>query len=243
MRLGEHDADVCAGGVPLFQGRLDRARVTVCVLVLLEHRTHLLHEVRIPLGVEPGPLRCRWPGNPVVVLHILRNGDLPGLAPVDGVIDLLQQLPAIGNILGRIPVPEDVADIGRRVQAQAVKPVVPQPGDGIVYQVLASQPGRSPAVTPTGSAGAGHPGSGRRRSRSLPAGPAAIELPQNRIRRAEVVVDHVEDHRDAQPVGCAHERLEAIRATVGTLGRTAPPGHIPTRPRPRTWPAAAARPR
>jgi hypothetical protein len=40
-------------------------------------------KVRLPLGVEAGPPTHGRPGHPVVVLHVLGDGQLPRLAGVD----------------------------------------------------------------------------------------------------------------------------------------------------------------
>ena len=122
----------------------------------------------------------------------------------------------------------DGADVGGAVEAQAVDVVFLEPHQDVVEDELADL-----AASVIG------PGVAPRRVRpvvvvevdaaAIVLAPA-VELPEIEVARAEVVVNDVEDHRDALLVGALDELLERQRASVGGLNRKDMGGVVAPRP-------------
>ena len=90
-----------------------------------------MHEARAPLRAESGAARALRFGHPLVVLHVLGDGELPGLARLHLAIDPLQQAPALGQVGA-----SGVADVVGGIEAQPVATMLLQPEQGIVAQEL-----------------------------------------------------------------------------------------------------------
>ena len=98
-----------------------------------------------------------------------------------------------------------VVDGMYRVQAQAVETVFQQPHQGVIQEEI---PHFTPVEVDTGAPGRVHVF--LEETFGVLAEVVAIG--------AEVVVDHVEDHRQAVFVGAVDQVLELIRRAVGSLG-------------------------
>src|SRR4029077_11908652 len=129
--------------------------------------------------------------DPVVVLQVLCDRDLPGLPPTDLVVQPLQQAPAVRKIVGRgVGVPVAIADIDHGIEPQPVQPVLVEPEQRVVTDVLAylraavvgarvaPQRARTRVVVKVDAA-------------VVVAAAPAVEAPEVEIARSEMVVDDV----------------------------------------------------
>src|SRR5207248_1031208 len=95
-----------------------------------------VHEAGTPLRAKTGAARADVSGDPLVVLHVLGDRDLPGLAGVDLRVDPLHHSPAVGDVRARVAVGSpDVADPAGRVPSQPVAIALLEPAQGIVADV------------------------------------------------------------------------------------------------------------
>src|ERR1019366_85364 len=77
--------------------------------------------------------------DPVVVLEVFGDRDLPRKLAVLRVVDRLQEEPALGNVRAFIPaVGHGAANVERRVESQPVGLVVPEPHHRVVAKELAN---------------------------------------------------------------------------------------------------------
>jgi hypothetical protein len=106
-----------------------------------------VQEAGVPLGVEPGPAGAGALGDPLVVLHVLGDAELPWLAAVDLVVDPAHQLPAVGEVGARVAAAVDVADVAGGIPAEPVEAVLLQPQQRVVAEELADL---GPAVVRAG---------------------------------------------------------------------------------------------
>ncbi len=141
----------------------------------------------------------------------------------------MQQQTAVGDRLIRAAAAVDRADVGGGVETQSVDPVILQPGERVIADELADLGAtviraRTPAVRLRTAIA--EPPCAVEVDPALPAGARAVEHPQNRVGRAEVVIDDIEDHRDARLVRRAHQVLQAVRAAVGERNAERHPGVI-----------------
>ena len=172
-------------------------------------------ELGVPLRAEPGAAGANVLGEPIVVLQVLGDGDPAGEFLRDLAIDPLEQAPA----LGQVPVAGavDGANELGAVETDAVDMVFLEPHEDVIEEIL----------TDLASSVIG-PGFTPRRDgpvvvvevdpAAIVLGPA-VELPKIEVAGAQVVVDHVQDHRDALLVGALDELFERQRASVGGLHR------------------------
>ena len=134
-----------------------------------------------------------------------------GCCAADLVVDPLQQAPAIREIVGRVVVvPVAIANIDDGIETQAVQPVLVEPEQRVVADVLAHfraavigagiAPGRVGAAVVVKVDAAV----------VVDAAPA-VEAPEIEIARSEVVVDHIEHHGDALGVRRFDEPVQALR--------------------------------
>ena len=190
----------------------DLRHVASAVPGLLDHVTHVVHEP-IPLTVEAGAANAGGLADPVAVVEVLGHRDLAGELRVDLVVAPLQHAPGVGQFL---PVLVGAADVLGAVPAQAVHPELVQPHQRVVPDELA------------------HLGAAVVRSRVAPRRGGlrgvvveedaaevvlapAIELPHVEVGGAQMVVDHVVQHRDAARVRRIHEALQVVRRAVGAF--------------------------
>ncbi len=195
-----------------------RKRIHVAGLVLgrYDSAAQIVHEACAPLGAKTRPAPSQGLGDPLIVLHVLGDRDLPRLPRLRFPVDPSEQPPAVGQIGAgiRIAAP-DIADPSRGVEAKPVAAMLLQPEQRIVAQEL---PDFATSVI---------------RARVAPRrcaapvvvkidAPAAVlaptvESPEIEIIRAEVVVDNVVNDRDPALVGGVDQRLKSIRAAVVLL--------------------------
>ena len=168
-------------------------------------------EVGVPLRAEPGAAGPNVLGEPLVVLQVLGDGDPAGIFLSDLAVDPLEQAPAIGQVLAAGT--GEGMNVGGAVEAEAVDMIFLEPHEDVVEDILSDL---AASVIGTGV-------SPRRMrpvvvvevdSAAIVLGPA-VELPKIEVPRAKVVVNDVEDHRDAVSVGALDELLERQRAAVG----------------------------
>ena len=109
------------------------------------------------------------------------------------------------------------ADVKGHVEAQPVEVVLVQP----VHRVVADEPAHLLATVVGAGVAPGCLGAPVvvEVDATLVVLAPPVELPQVQVARTEVVVDHVEDHRDSPLVRLAHERLERLRTAVRRLHR------------------------
>jgi hypothetical protein len=180
----------------------------------LQHGADGVHERRVPLRPEAGAALGDGGVEGVVALEVLGNRDAAGEFGGHGGVDLLQGAPAVGEGL-LVRVGRAAAHVERHVEAQAVHVKAAQPHARVVHEVGADfraavvgagvAPGRLAAVVVVEVDAA-----------AIVLAPP-VEAPQVEVGGAEVVVDHVHEHRHAARVGLAHEGLEGIGAAVGAL--------------------------
>ncbi len=172
-----------------------------------------MDETGVPLRAEARPARAGVLHDPFVILQVFGNGQVIGRELGHFLVDPLHEAPAVGQIVGRfVVVAVDVADVGGSIPTQAVNLVLVQPRQGVIAQHLAHfgsaivgprvAPGRLGAVVVIevdAAAVALRP---------------AVEAPQVKVARPQVVIDHVEDDGDAMTVSRFDELLEAQHAAV-----------------------------
>lgn len=87
-----------------------------------------MHKPEIPLRAKARPTGSRILGDPFVVLQVFGDGNFPGLAAANFVVDPLHEAPAIWKVTGWIIVAAiAVADIDHRIEAKAIYPVLLKP--------------------------------------------------------------------------------------------------------------------
>src|SRR5581483_9935125 len=168
------------------------ASLTPCIEALVprvtDRRPQGVQEPGVPLRAEAGAAVIHALREARVVLQVLGDGDLAGEALADVLVQLLQEAPAVVQLGGaRGVVAQELAHLGPAVVGARVAPG--GAGALVIVEVDTAQPVALPAV----------------------------EAPQVEGARSKVVVDDVEDHRDAALVALAHEGLEAARPAVGAL--------------------------
>ena len=183
-------------------------------------------EVGVPLRAEPGAPGPHVLGEPFVVLQVLGDRDPAGESPRDLAVDPLEQAPALGQVL--IARPVDGANEFGAVEAEAVDVVFLEPHQDVIEDELPDLvasvigPGFSPrrlgpvVVVEVDSA-------------AIVLGPA-VELPEIEVAGAQVVVNDVQDHRDALLMGALDEPFERQRASVDGLHREDMGGVVTPRP-------------
>src|SRR5262249_3115399 len=144
-----------------------------------------MHKSGVPLRAEASSSFPSTFRNPLVILQILGDCDLPWLRRTDFIVDPLEEAPAIGQVAAI-----DTADIAHRIETQTIDSVFIQPKEGIVPKVL---PHFRATVIWTGIA----PISVRAvviieidAPVVIPVVPT-VETPEIEIARAEVIVNHV----------------------------------------------------
>ena len=195
----------------------DGGHVPLGVVVGHELRPDPADEPGVPLGVEPGAALRGRGRQPRVVLEVLGDRDLPGLGRPDLVVDPGQERPAVGQRHRRRArrVAVRGPDVDGRIEPEAVAPELLEPGHRAVAQ---ERPDLAAAVVGAGPAPQRHATVVvvEVDAAAVALGPA-VEPPQVEVRRSEMVVDDVDDDRDAPGVRIAHERLERVRPAVGRL--------------------------
>src|SRR5688572_15182074 len=95
-----------------------------------------MHEAGVPLRAKPRAAAAGVPGDPLVVLQILGDDELPRLPAANLAVDALEQSPAVRQIATRIAVvPADVTNEAHRVEAQPIDMIFVQPVERIVADV------------------------------------------------------------------------------------------------------------
>jgi len=174
---------------------------------------HRVDEAGVPLGVEVRPVGS-GAAQVGLAAEVLGDQDAPGELGPDGLVDLAHEGPAVRQV---VTPAVHAAHVRGHVVAEAVDMVVPQPHEGVLPDEGAHL--GTAVVGPRLAPG------GRRTAVVVEVDAAlvvlgpAVEAPQVEIGGPEVVVDHVQEDRDAALVGLAHERLETVRPTVGALHR------------------------
>ena len=199
-----------------------------------------MHKASVPLGRETRSALVDRLRDPVVVLQVLGDRDSSRIPLPHFAIDPLDEAPAVGQVAARIAVSPHVVHKQRHVEPQAVDVILLQPHQGVVADELAHF---LAAVVGASRAPRGSRHASRCRSRCRPAVLApAVKLPQIEIAGAEVVVDDVQDHRQAGSMRRFDEPLEAGSDRRSWFPRRKRKrGCIPTTTRRRTRPRASLR--
>ena len=183
-------------------------------------------EMVVPLGVEGGTVVSGGDDLGLTV-QVLGDGDGAWELLADLGVDPVGEAPAVGDVhLTGI----DTAHVRGHVVAQAVGVKLFQPHHGVVANELADL---AAAVVGTGVAprGRGLPVVVEVDAALVVLAPS-VELPQVEVRGAEVVVDDVDDDRQAVLVAGFDEVAQLFRAAVGALdgedvGRVVTPRVVP----------------
>src|SRR6266404_8159265 len=163
-----------------------------------------MHKTGVPLGTKTRSADISLLGYPLVILQILGDRDLPRLRGANFIVDPLQEAPAIGQVAA-----VNAADVAHRIETQTIHTVFVQPKEGMVAKVL---PRFRATVIRTGIA----PGRVRAVVIIEINAPVviliapAVEAPKIEIAGAEVVVNHVHDHRDAQRMRRFYKPLKTL---------------------------------
>src|SRR5882724_2901884 len=103
-----------------------------------------MHKTGVPLRTEACSADISLLGNPLVILQIFGDRDLPRLRGAKFIVDPLQEAPAITQVVAI-----DAADVAHRIETQTIQTVFIQPKEGIVAKVM---PHFRPTVIRTGIA-------------------------------------------------------------------------------------------
>src|SRR5258707_322285 len=102
-----------------------------------DHEPHSRNSWPMKIMGIPGAASTDVPGDPLVVLHVLGDRDLPGLTSTDLGVDPSHHSPAIGDVRARVIVGSpDVADPASGVPSQPVAIALLQPTKRVVAEVL-----------------------------------------------------------------------------------------------------------
>ena len=174
-----------------------------------------MDKVRVPLRVKARPPGAGGLRQVVIVLQVLCDRDLPARSAVDLIIDVLHQRPAVGDAAATTVVLG--ADIDRRVPTKPVGIELIEPVQRVVLEEgphLAT-----PVVGACVAPWSGGPPVLEEVDPAVAARRRAVESPHVQIARAQVVVDHIDDHRDAALMALIDEVLHILRVAVDALGR------------------------
>ncbi len=185
-----------------------------------------MDELGVPLRAKSGAAGANVLGEPLVVLKILGDRDPAFEFPRDLAIDVLEQAPALRQVL-RVGTVDGANELGA-VETEAVDVVFLEPHQGVIDEVLADLP--SSVIRPCFSPRRVGPVVVVEVDSAAIVLAPAVELPEIEVAGAQVVVDHVEDHRDAFLMGTLDELLERQRAAVGGLHREDMGGVVAPRP-------------
>ena len=219
----------------------DRSGYRIHVAVLVVHcdqgLVDMVMEFGVPLAVEAGAACARGLRDRRIALHVLRDRELPGLPRLHLVIDPAQEIPAPAGQVVRIVetvvvVAVHVPDVNGRIEAQAVPAIFLKPHQRIVPDELADF--RAPVIGPILFA-PWRPGPpvvveiDPAHIHAVPPFKPAVELPDRKIGRPEMVVDDVEDDGDALAMGRIDQSFDALRPAVRAFDRKNVRGVVPPR--------------
>ena len=218
MRFGIDDTPECIAVVAQLQRPLHRAHIASLIISRHDGRAYRMNEARIPLGGEPSATRARIASQPFVLLHVLRDAELPGLASANLVINVLHQAPAIGDIIGRIVITsEDIPYPAGSIPAKPIHETLLHPAQRIVPKVLPHFV--SAVIRPVHPPGSLFAVVVIKIDAALVVLAPAIELPQIAIVWTDMVINHVEKNRDTALVRFPHQIAKSVGASVGMLYR------------------------
>ena len=174
-----------------------------------------MHEVGVPLGMKACTAGAGLVGHGAEVAQVFADQDGVGKALSQLAVDPLQQAPAVWQIV--VAFAGHAADVQRHVHAQAVDAVLLHPHQGVVADELADL--AAPVVRPGVAPGRGGAVVVVEVDPAAVVFAPAVKAPQVQIAGAEVVVDHVQDHRKALGMRLADKGLEGLGAAVNALYR------------------------
>ena len=186
-------------------------------------------EVGIPLRAEPGAAGPDVFSEPFVVLQVLGDGDPAGVFLSDQGIDRLKQAPAIGEVLAAGAMRG--ANVDRSIETEAVHVVFVEPHAGVIEDILAHL--AAPVIGPGVAPGCARPFVVVKANAAATILGPAVALPKVEVTRPKVVVNDVEDHRDALGVSVLDEPLEPQGAAIIALDRKDVRRVVTPRPFPR----------
>src|SRR5215204_710386 len=197
----------------LFDEGAQRIHVSFVVTRSDDRVAKAVHEACTPLRTETGTSCIKPLRDPLVLLHVFSDGDLPRLTTEDFRVDPPEQAPAFRDIGPRIVVAtKDVPNPSCSIKSQAIAVALLEPAQRVVPNEL---PHFTPAVIGSRSA--------PRRlvspivveiDSTLAEFIPAIELPEVQIVRAKVIVDDVEKNGDSAPMRRVDKLPQAVRAGV-----------------------------
>ena len=182
------------------------------------HRPHGVNELRLPLCIKACTTHTRLLRYPFISLHILGNADLPGLALFDLGVDCLHERPSIRQVVaGIIVVAADIADPASYIPAQSVGESLLQPAPRVIENIVPyfGTTVVEPGVAPRGRA----PPIVVKVDPAFAVLAPSVELPHIARGIAQVVVNNIDDHRNASPVRLVHECTEPVRPAILFLYR------------------------
>ncbi len=199
-----HVEDPAQAGAAVDQAR-QRVHVAVGIARFRHQRAQVLHEIHVPAAVE-APRR----------VAVLLDRHHVRIVVVDARVAGLHQADAVG-VARRAAAGVVIADVERRIRAEAVHAEMVEPRRVIVLDVVADfrrgvvRPGRAPvrAAQPRGIVVVDAAVLRDRR--------VAVELPRRQIAGSPVVVDHVQDDRHLAGMAGVDEFLQLARAAVGAF--------------------------